>query len=609
MLVLVCCCSKGRREHTESDEENRHLRALRKEHTKCNTRPSPPHAQTNKLTMSYVPPDGDTASEGLTGISPVNSIECTEHHTNVHISKGDTSSPYDNIRYTSASNAPVLAMEGSQPPNDYIHMDWRNDDKDEQGDDDDHHEDDKTIISSILTADGIHDITGFSIVCFVILIGDMSRGVMWPTLWPLVSELGGTTVTLGYAVAAFSFGRIIVSPLFGHWSVLYGYSKVLVLSCGILFLGTLAYAQAQNVGSTSFLIFAQSLLGVGSGTLGVTRAFVAEVTATRTRTRYMMWITAVQYGGFTVTPFFGALFINILGDADYRFGYVWESLAVVVCFCNGVYHVLNTMCVSFFPIHRLFRLNMYTAPAYFMGIICLITLALLAIFFQDRTRLKTVSSQKKSKRRHAIDDVAMQTTIIGLTTYDCCILGCMLLNVSTKGSIAAFETMGIAYANSSFAILPAEAGMDVAACGTIGVISLLSMGWFSAHFSDVQLIVGGMLVMVVGILSLTLIGDDPEANANWRFVFAIFMLYSIGYPIGHTALLGLFSKIVGRRPQGTLMGWFASAGSLARIAFPVMSGYVASMDIKNLFFILSSILSASALFVVMNRKKLTLLSS
>lgn len=185
----------------------------------------------------------------------------------------------------------------------------------------------------------------------------------------------------------------------------------------------------------------------------------------------------------------------------------------------------------------------------------------------------------------------------------------MLLNVSTKGSIAAFETMGIAYANASFAILPAEAGMDVAACGTIGVISLLSMGWFSAHFSDVQLIVGGMMVMVVGILSLTLIGDDPDANANWRFVFAIFMLYSIGYPIGHTALLGLFSKIVGRRPQGTLMGWFASAGSLARIVFPVMSGYVASMDIKNLFFILSSILSASALFVVMNRKKLTLLSS
>lgn len=275
--------------------------------------------------MSYVPPDGDTASESVKGISPVDSIEFTEHHTNVHISKGDI--PFGNLHYTSAPDAPVLVIGGPRQQTDYINMeaDWRDEENDEQVDDN------KTIISSILTADGIHDMTGFSIVCFVILIGDMSRGVMWPTLWPLVSELGGTTVTLGYAVAAFSFGRIIVSPLFGHWSVLYGYSKVLLMSCALLFLGTLLYAQAQNVGSPSFLILAQSVLGIGSGTLGVTRAFVAEVTATRTRTRYMMWITAVQYGGFTVTPFFGALFIKILGDNDYQFGYVER-----VCCVHGI---------------------------------------------------------------------------------------------------------------------------------------------------------------------------------------------------------------------------------------------------------------------------------
>jgi ceroid-lipofuscinosis MFS transporter 7 len=264
---------------------------------------------------------------------------------------------------------------------------------------------------------------------------------------------------------------------------------------------------------------------------------------------------------------------------------------------------------SHFALNSLFRLNMYTAPAYFMAIIVFITLVLLATYFQDRARHKTQSTQKKSARRTAIDDVANQTTFIGLTTYDCCILGCMLLNVSTKGSIAAFETMGISYANSSFSIPPIEAGVDVASCGTIGVIALLSMGWFYKHFTDIQLIVGGMLIMVVGIWSLTLINDDPDANGKWRFVFAIFMLYSVGYPIGHTALLGLFSKIVGRRPQGTLMGWFASAGSLARIFFPVMAGYVASVDIKDLFIILASILSASAMFVLMSRKKLTLLSS
>ena len=177
-----------------------------------------------------------------------------------------------------------------------------------------------SIASSVLTADGIHDPTGFAIVCLVILVGDMARGVFFPTMWPLVSELGGSTVALGYSVASFSFGRILVSPRFGRWSVDHGYSLTLLVSCSILWFGTLLYTQAQNVGHVGFLIFAQIVMGLGSGTLGVTRAFVAEVTAQRSRTTYMAWITAVQYAGFTVTPFVGSLFTALLEDKEFKFG-------------------------------------------------------------------------------------------------------------------------------------------------------------------------------------------------------------------------------------------------------------------------------------------------
>eukprot|EP00957_Ditylum_brightwellii_P106619 8134399-Ditylum_brightwellii.AAC.1 len=156
-----------------------------------------------------------------------------------------------------------------------------------------------SILSSVFSADGISDPLGFTIICFVILVGDMSRGIFFPTMWPLVEELGGSTVALGYAVGAFSFGRILVSPLFGSWSVKYGYSKTLQFSTLILLVGTILYAQTPIVGTSIFLIFAQTVLGIGSGTLGVTRAFVAEVTPQRTRTTYMAWITAVEYAGFT----------------------------------------------------------------------------------------------------------------------------------------------------------------------------------------------------------------------------------------------------------------------------------------------------------------------
>jgi ceroid-lipofuscinosis MFS transporter 7 len=149
--------------------------------------------------------------------------------------------------------------------------------------------------------------------------------------------------------------------------------------------------------------------------------------------------------------------------------------------------------------------------------------------------------KKKSAKRAAIDDHANQMTFVGLTVYDCCILGCMLLNISTKGTIGAFETMGISLAESYFGMQSSKAGAIVGTCGTFGVIALLSMGHLSQIFTDIQLICGGMLVMCAGMTGLVFL-DEDQNNPSWEYMLAMFMMYSVGYPIGHTALIGLFSK-------------------------------------------------------------------
>jgi ceroid-lipofuscinosis MFS transporter 7 len=71
----------------------------------------------------------------------------------------------------------------------------------------------------------------------------------------------------------------------------------------------------------------------------------------------------------------------------------------------------------------------------------------------------------------------------------------------------------------------------------------------------------------------------------------------------------LFFSVVGRRPQGTLLGWFASAGSLARIFFPIMSGYIANYaGITVLFYVLIGVLSVSTVITMLNKTTLTILS-
>eukprot|EP00978_Attheya_sp_CCMP212_P012620 scaffold31556_cov62-Attheya_sp.AAC.2 len=485
---------------------------------------------------------------------------------NLPIDIGHTGTQQEEEAHDASCESPYINMERGVPTAIMKNPNMTNLELEESlDDDDDNTAIAKTILSSVFTVDGIQDIVGFNIVCFVSLVGDMSRGVFFPTMWPLVQSLGGSTVTLGYSVAAFSFGRILVSPIFGGWSVIYGYKRTLLLSTCILLCGTLLYGQVVKVGRTDFFIFTQTILGFGSGTLGVTRAFVAEVTPTRSRTTYMAMLTTVQYAGFAVTPFIGAIFVNLFNSYDVAFD------------------------VGFFS------LNEFTAPAYFMSL--------------DRERITAIAPKvKKSSRQLAVDAVAKETTWFGWTVYDAVIFGCMLLSASTKGSIACFETLGISFATSHFDLSNSRAGNIVATCGLLGVFSLLSMGQIAKRLSDIQMISGGIFIMCLGAVSLADIKEGENAN-SWRYFISIFMIYSIGYPIGHTALIGMFSKIVGRRPQGTLLGWFASAGSMARMAFPIFSGYIANYgDMSMLFYGLTVILGISIVFVLWNKTTLKTLS-
>ena len=253
---------------------------------------------------------------------------------------------------------------------------------------------------------------------------------------------------------------------------------------------------------------------------------------------------------------------------------------------------------------------MFTAPAYFMAIICIITVILLLLYFQDRQRTGTAKDKRQlTTQESEVSELALGKVCFGLTTYDACILGCMLLNVSTKGSIASFETLGISFAESHFSMAASKAGTIVGCCGSIGVVVLLCMGKMATVLTDLQMICGGMIIMCFGIVSLTSLQEEAH-NPTWRYVFAIFMMYSVGYPVGHTAVIGIFSKIIGRRPQGVLLGWFASAGSLARIIFPIMSGYITNdTNVSVVFWLLTLILGLSTVFTLLCRNTLNMLST
>ena len=117
---------------------------------------------------------------------------------------------------------------------------------------------------------------------------------------------------------------------------------------------------------------------------------------------------------------------------------------------------------------------------------------------------------------------------------------------------------------------------------------------------DVELVLYGIAVMVAScaLMVRPVAAALGGGDAFQVWLTALFAMYAVGYPVGHTAVIGWFSKAMGRRPQGMLMGLFAAAGSLARIVFPVCTGLVAvSFGSDAVFATLAALLGATLLII------------
>jgi MFS family permease len=180
------------------------------------------------------------------------------------------------------------------------------------------------------------------------------------------------------------------------------------------------------------------------------------------------------------------------------------------------------------------------------------------------------------------------------------VAGC-ILNMATKGTIGVFETLGSELGTTQYNWSSVRIGYTFALFGVMGVLSLLSFHFFIRLFGDINLVLFGMTLMIASCMVMIFMQENVSADYV-QFYVALILMYSIGYPLGHTAVLGIVSKITTQGPQGRLLGWFGSAGSLARVIFPLMAGAVSQhYSEKIVFGLMGSILFVSCLSVVIFR--------
>ncbi|KAG5190379.1 major facilitator superfamily domain-containing protein [Tribonema minus] len=477
--------------------------------------------------------------------------------------------------------------------------------------------------------------SSYLVLVYVVLIGDTARGIIWPTLFPLVTELGGTSMTLGWTVAAFSLGRIFGSPILGYLAQRYGVSRTLQKSLAVFALGALFYALGED--HLGLMVTGQVVMGLGTSSLGVCRGYVADRSPPQEKTMRLAQLTAVQYAGvtyagFTVTPLLGSLISLAQGNGERE----WGELSA----------------------------SKFTTPAYILMALCLGGVCLLRQWFHDvvppkeggeggaaveLAAMEAGAQKAPSAAALAVTDAAVSDGVTvtppaspaacdtrgvagdGLERSDSAeaepmtptresllntavaadpladvrappretplLFSLLALNVLTRGAMSWHETLGAQLAVSLGAGTEV-AGAIVAVFGAMGVGSLLAMKWLCKRRSDAALVMWGLLGMIISGLLVAIAASEGKSGVGiFTFFLATAIVYAVAFPVGNTAVLGYFSKVVGRSggTQAVMLSWFGSSGSLARICFPLVAGGISQKAGPTAAFVVVAALETAGL--------------
>jgi len=101
--------------------------------------------------------------------------------------------------------------------------------------------------------------------------------------------------------------------------------------------------------------------------------------------------------------------------------------------------------------------------------------------------------------------------------------------------------------------------------------------------------------LFIGVGALFLYDWTKTGVGLAQFIIGASLIWSIGSPISQTIILSAFSKILGSKPQGAMMGWIGSAGSVGRIIFPLLA--ILGNDVSFAISAGSALLSAIAVVI------------
>ncbi|CAI5728928.1 unnamed protein product [Peronospora destructor] len=376
-----------------------------------------------------------------------------------------------------------------------------------------------------------------ALINFVEFAAESSRGVVLATLFLYTKSLGGDLAFMGLLTSLFSVGRLLSSTVFGWMCDHYSFRSVYLVSSGICLLGNILYLMADIYVTNSLLVLAVSrfTVGFGAGNRSVCRANAAAMTTVNQRLRYLTILATVVFLGYALTPGLGGLVAK-----------------VDIVFCG---------------IH----FNKFTSPGMILVVFNLLTIIAMLTAYDSSVDIHDgpLESPNTTATTNTLSDLtSMPERIVNIGA-----LVFIFLNFTARGILSVFETVNIPLFLQATGSDPNSVAAVVHASnfqfylGLLGLVTYFSIECFRKNITDVNWVQLGFVFLLSGNVLLVVM---PAPVTFVRLILAELLVWSIGCPITTAVVVAAFSKLLDGRPQGTLMGFLGSAGSVSRIILPLL---------------------------------------
>lgn len=358
----------------------------------------------------------------------------------------------------------------------------------------------------------------------------VSFSIIVPSIAPYLNRLGAPEYILGVAVAVYSLGEMIGSTVFGKWmsEASHASKRALLASIIVGAVGSILYVVADAAGNPWLVVVARLVSGVWTGgKMVVEQTYIGEAAAPDRTTHITSEVGVYAVLGFVVGPSIGALFAPVNFGTD-----TW-------------------------------RVDEYTAPGYFMFVLCV------GMIFATATVFDPVAGYATAKPETPVYGTGFRDAPPGPDKRGLVIL--LICFFAHFYSFAIQETVTTPFVSRRFGWSQRHIDYLFAGVGVLSLITSLAVSSLARCCSDLALLV---LSLVFGLVGSLLLIDEPlfPPLGTDRFLVG-FAFITVAFPFGRNVALAMFSKILGPTPQGTWIGLMFVVGALPRCLGPSWSLY------------------------------------